>query len=454
MTEQVDSLGLWWLPDRDDHRVPGRFVWNQESGGELHLIGQLIPDIWEDHALPDGGVQKVRTTRVGREGRTYPIIHGQIGRRAFTLLDSFSTRREDPSIDVVALEKVHVNRALESSAWFLDADDLKFDRASVELRHLTAWIDRSGISVDNPMFDGTGDLFAVISVAPLPALKVVHGEGTVSFAQTLRGTGDNLHSAGVDQRWDLNLSFPTVRSLDVFTDLASDLQDLVSIAVGTIADFDRLTLQHPDVPLRSVGGTPIRDFRDEVVYRAKWSNRSENTETVKPHDRYFSFEDFGEMAGVARWLEIAQTYRTELGRVMATRYSSSMHLEDRVMNVCAALDSFDKVRRNTGDERINFVERIKECVAFGGGPILELLPADTDAWAKKVKEVRHDLAHHKDRFRQNAIQIDHFLSEQLYWLFAICLLRLSGASNNVFVSIGKHGQIRWLSKQAGVSNTP
>lgn len=451
MTEEVDDLGQWWLPVHDELKVPGRFVWDRESGGELHLLGQLIPDEWEDHVLPGGSVQKVRTKRTEPGSLTYPVIHGQVGRRAFTLLDSYSLRRQERALGELALEDIHVNQLLESSAWFMDGDDLRFDRATVAMRHLTAWIGRSGINVEHPRFDRTSDLFSSISTESLPALDVVSDDGKVSFGQSLSETGDRLHSAGVSQRWDLHITFDTVQQIDAFIGIASDIQDLVSIAVGKTASFERVTVRHPEVPLRSLAGEPIGNVRDEILYRARWSNRSSEVEPVRTHGQFFNFDDFDGTDGVRRWMTVAQTYRTELGRVMATRYSAAMYLEDRVMNVCAALDSFDAVRRNAGSPTINFVDRIKESIAFAGDPLTQLLPANTDGWAKTVKEVRHDLAHHKVRFRQNAIQIDHLLSEQLYWLFVLCVLRLADTPDEVYASISKHPQFRWLREQANTT---
>lgn len=448
MTERVDNLGEWWLPDREEAKVPGRFVWDRESGGELHLLGQLVPDEWKDHLLPNGSIQKVRAKRAGPGSLTYPVIHGQVGQRAFTLLDSFSLRRQERLSGELALEDVHVNHVLESSAWFMDGNDLRFDRATVSMRHLTAWIGRSGIEVSHPMIDRAGDSFSVISAESFPSLDVSSDHAEVSFGQSLSGTGDGLHSAGVSQRWDLNIAFGTAQPIDDFTSIASDLQDLISIAVGKTADFERVILGHPDVPLRSLAGMPIGDARDEVRYRARWSNGSGDAEPVKAHERYFSFDQFGGTDGVRRWMTASQTYRTELGRVMATRYSRAMYLEDRIMNVCAALDSFDAVRRAAPDFSINFVDRIKESVKFADWPMAQLLPADIETWAKKVRDVRHDLAHHKARFRQHATQIDHLLSEQLYWLFVFCILRIAGAPGDVYASIIKHPQFRWLSDQA------
>lgn len=45
---------------------------------------------------------------------------------------------------------------------------------------------------------------------------------------------------------------------------------------------------------------------------------------------YFTLDELGGIDAVRRWLVAAQDYRTELARVMATRYSGSMFLEDRI----------------------------------------------------------------------------------------------------------------------------
>jgi hypothetical protein len=453
MTDELEAMGTWWLPGQDKHKVPGRLIWNSDSGGELELLGQLRPDEWEDHKLPDGSVQRVRSKRADTTADlSYAVIHGQVGElRALTLMNCFSTWRQVSfGEDSFTQEKIDVPRVLESSAWFLDLDEVAFDRAAVDLRHLTGWINRSGITVSNPFLEGEPERFAVVEARRLDDIKVPCGDGIVSFVQMLSGDGDRLHSSGVEQRWQLRIAFSAQQSVDQLASIASDVQDLVSIAAGSTADFERVAFEHPDVPLGSLAGPGKRDLRDEVIYRARWSNRSKVLKTVRQNDFYFSFDDFGGSDGLQRWLNLVPSFRTELRRVMATRYNGEMFIEDRVMNTCAALDSFDKVRRNTGKD-VNFVDRIKESVAFVGEPIRELLPSDTNAWADVVRDVRHDLAHHKDRFRNNKVQIDHLLSEQLFWLFVFGMLRLAETPQGTFESIARHRQIRWLAEQAGVA---
>jgi hypothetical protein len=154
------------------------------------------------------------------------------------------------------------------------------------------------------------------------------------------------------------------------------------------------------------------------------------------------------MDGVGRWLDVAERYRTELSRVMATRYSATMFLEDRIMNISAALDSFDKVRRDTGDDKVNYVDRIIQCIDLAGEPFTDLIAQDGREWAKSVKETRHDLAHHRERFRLDGSVGEHLQSEQLFWLFVMCMLRLTDAPTAVFDGISNHPQVRWLSEQA------
>jgi ApeA N-terminal domain 1 len=160
---------------------------------------------------------------------------------------------------------------------------------------------------------------------------------------------------------------------------------------------------------------------------------------------YFTFDHLGGIDGIGRWLAVAADYRSELGRVMATRYREGMVLEDRIMNVSAALDSFDKYRR--GDDDAHYLERIRQCIELAGRPFLDLVAQDPAEWAKSVKEARNDLAHHRERFRVEGNVGDHILAEQLFWLFAICMLRIAQAPDAVYDAISNHAEIRWLSKR-------
>ncbi|PKH37870.1 hypothetical protein CXG46_21010 [Nocardioides alpinus] len=424
----------------------GTFEWSVTDGGTLHLNGQLLPIEVKDNVLPDGSIQKYRS-RDQLETQRYPVIWGEVEGTGYTLLDCFRRSLRELSLED-SIERVHVNRVLEG-ALFDYPNELDGDRVVIDLRHLTGWVDQTGLSTDHPRHsDGGDDRFSIITARTLPTLKVQHGDTSVRFFQSLQEQGDHIHELGIRQRWSLSLVAEEPQPLAAFMDtLASDVQDLVSIAVGRTANFDKVCLQHPALPKMSVGGTPIGDWREDITYYAQWSNHAETTDPVTTHDMYFTLDDLGGMEGIGRWLGVAATYRTELSRVMATRYSPHMFLEDRIMNTSAALDSFDMVRRQTG-KHLDYAERIRHCVDLAGEPFRNLIHVDPITWAEHARETRNDLAHHRERFRLNGSIGEHLHSEQLFWLFAMCILRLADAPPSVFKSIDEHAQLRWLRGQA------
>ncbi|MGC0249817.1 hypothetical protein [Pseudactinotalea sp. Z1748] len=450
MTDTFDLRGKWWLPDSEDHQVFGTLTWSADSGGELHLHDELRPVAWLDKVLADGSVQKYRVHRGGFQ-QTYPLIFGRVGDRAYTLLDSFRLSAREYGSDLRA-EKVHVNRFLEG-AWFEDPDELSVDRIVIDIRHLTGWVGHSGLEVEYPRIEGTDkDLFAVITAKTLPALSIEEEDLTFRLTQGLRGTGDYVHDLGVAQEWSLQIQTPEPQPLATFLATASDFQDLVSIATGKTAQFEKVVLHHPDIPLLSVAGTPIGDARDDITYYIRWSNRTAPCDPIKRHEMYFSFADLGGIEGLGRWLAVAADYRTELGRVMATRYREAMVIEDRIFNVSAALDSFDKHRRTTG-KHVKYAKRIKQCVDLAGQPFLDLIVIDPHLWVERVVTTRDDLAHHRQQIRTDGTVGDHLLAEQLFWLFALCMLRLSDAPDVVYDGISKHRKVRWLTERANASRT-
>jgi hypothetical protein len=440
---------MWWLPEHQHHKVPGMFTWDETAGGTLRLVGQLRPVVLLDNELPDGRVQKYRD-RPGDDDRSYPVVLGEVGHESYTLFNAFQTLLRDWSLEQ-STETVHANAVLEG-AWY-DGPDPDVVRAVMHMRDLAGWVNVSGLDSVHPRLDGTGAEFAVIKARSLPDLEIPYSGATVALGQTLKTTRQGIEILGVEQDWALRIDRDEVAPLQSFVEVASDLQDLVSIATGRTAEFRSVVVQHPDVPQLSVGGTQIGKRRKVLTYHSQWTNRAdfdaEGKDAREPMDArrmYFNLDHLG-LDGVGRWLDTAAGFRTELGRAMSTRYGRG-YLEDHIMNVCAALESFDKHHRGTGENLVHYVARIQACVALAGEQFQHLIVEDPATWSKRVKELRHDLAHHRDRFRMDGSVGGHLISEQLFWLFATCMLRVARAPDAVFVSIANHRQWRWLRAQA------
>ncbi|WP_162799167.1 hypothetical protein [Nocardioides sp. 616] len=454
-----DVLAYWWLPDYPDRRVPGRLTWDPDRGGDLKLMGELRKPVILDNHLADGGVQKYRV-RPNKLERHYPVILGShktnAGREeAYTLLNSLSLN----SVGFHGLEEFpeHISPgALLHGAWYTDPSEIEADRAIFDLSHLSSWVNLSGLEIEYPQLSGSHvDPFIVITGTDLPAFSTTHENAIVELRQLLRQTGDHEHASGVDQSWQLVIKIEPMGELERFTDIAIDIRALVTIGAGKTADITRAVLQHPQLHQHTLDGTPVPAFRDDITYLNRWAHRGSNDSSIRKHDLYFDLEQLGGADGVRRWLDAASTYRTELRRVMATRYTDAMYLEDRIMNTSAALERFDKVRRPDAPKVFrdgkwhvaSFVDRIIACADYAGPTFADLIVEDAPVWAKRVKFVRNQLAHHDDPFRITGEVGEHVLAEQVYWLFVMCLLRECDAPDATFESIARHGQIRWLSEQ-------
>ena len=336
-TPTLEVQGLWWLPEDEEHKVGGTFKWSAEDGGSLSLIGTLREDTWEERPLPGGSTQRVRTSpRWPSEPEVHAVIHGQVGRECYTLLDCLTANRQGSFESAVPSQRLAFSSALKGRAWFVDLDDAAFDRMVIDMRHLTAWINRGGLSIEYPALPRASDApFATITANRVDREVASHGELKVTLVQTFAVQGDGLHECLIEQRWKVQIGYPTLRSMEDLTHVASDLQDLVTMAVGATADFEATRFLHPEVPETYISGDAVKGTRAPITYYARWGNRSTGPhETRKPHEMYFTYDEFGGAGGVGRWLAVAEKYRTELGRVMATRYSEDMYLEDRIMNVC------------------------------------------------------------------------------------------------------------------------
>lgn len=448
----LDVLGYWWLPQFDTHKVPGRLIWDAEKGGTLNLLGELIPFKLKDNVLPDGQVQKYREHRTRLQNQ-FPIIHGRVGNEAFTLLNSFSLNGVGLSGLEEGAEHVATNGVL-AGAWYSEQEGIEADHAIFDIRHLTSWIDTDSITTRYPHLDG--DLkgpYIVITARQAEALTTNCGDAKIRIWNKLDPTGDQATHSGVNHAWRLTIRTDKPSQLEKLTDVAIDLRALVTIGTGRTADIQKTVLQHPELVRRAASGGEIPGFRDDITYYSRWSHRSADLTPVTARNMYFNLAELGGADVIGTWLATTAKYPTELRRVMATRYTDTMYLEDRIANVCAALESFDVIRREIPKGKAEFKERIRASVHHAGEEFLSIVAEPLEDWLKAVVRARNHLAHHGSDFRLNGSVGESLLAEQLFWLFAMNLLREAGAADSAFASIIKHRDLQWLIKQAAEQRT-
>ena len=423
----IDTVGNWWLPHTPEHVVAGRLVFNS-AGGSLDLSGTL------------------ETQARRRLPRAYPIVQGRHGSKIFTLIDTFVSKRSGIGAGS-EVEELAVNGVVVG-AWFESLDDLQADRSTVELRHLTRFVGGTGIDVTYPFAGGTGDDWAQVLTRRQPRLQVTTAGPHFELVHLIDQTGDNVDDFEFHQKWVSRLELNELRPFQTHANIVSDFQDLITIAAGRPASIESFELEHPEVPLQTLAGTNVGDERDPFEYHVRWTSAAEPMQ-VREHEYFFNLDEMGGPAALGRWMTVARTYRSELGRVMSTRYSPSMYLEDRIANMCAALESLHQTAGlEPRSRQVTLVDRIVGCAETAGDEFTTWLPTDVATWAEHVKDLRHDLAHHRERMRLRTSPIDHPTSERLFWLIVFTFLRLAEVDEGAFERIGRSGQFRWLGEQA------
>jgi hypothetical protein len=145
----------------------------------------------------------------------------------------------------------------------------------------------------------------------------LEGGGTVTLGQNLstKGPGNSL---SLTESFSCKLAYDGSVSIEDLLETASDIQDLVSIATDRSAQYGSVQASHPDL----VDHYGSRFF---TVWSAWTALRKEGMRPLWRHDLFFTLDDIGGMKGLAEWMKVAETYRSPLGRTMATKYAETVH---------------------------------------------------------------------------------------------------------------------------------
>ena len=140
MTVIYEGQGLWWLPGRDDKKVPGTITFDSEKGGNLSLIGALSH--WTEYAevvpTEGGGVRMDHTAEVEERSGSYPRIYGEVNGKAITLEDAFQTHSKGNLFGRGSEERIFVNR-LFTELWWGDGESAEVTALAVNMAYLNDW---------------------------------------------------------------------------------------------------------------------------------------------------------------------------------------------------------------------------------------------------------------------------------------------------------------------------
>ncbi|RKF24642.1 hypothetical protein [Micromonospora globbae] len=436
-----EQTGWWCLPGREDRRVPGVLTFDVERGGKLTLIGGLVEVEEVATAVTRNGETSMAIGEDEIEAAgTYDRVLGIVDRKPVTLEHCIEVHRSGGLFAATTKQIIRVGRILHGAQF--GSGEAGGDGLQVGLDWLTEWTQRSGVTGNVKIKEGQETLYTMEG-RRLPTDWIeLEGGGRLGLHHSIRAEMD-VTAPALEQTFQFELDYPDVRTADELIDVASDLQDLISIGTGRTAAFKRLVLFHPDVYQE----TPAGRWHKPIAVHAQWPAEStQRSGRWSNHEAYFGLEDLGGMPGVAKWLIVARKHRETLGKVMATRYAASMYVTDRYYNRVASLEDLNRKEAGDGNQTVSLNRRLTRCAQLAGQPFANLV-AHVDEWVKIVKSDRDDIGHHFGR-RQSQHTLEQFyLSESTYWLYVLCLLRLADAPDAVFAQIAGNYQFEGLARR-------
>jgi hypothetical protein len=444
--DAIEVDGEWWLPELPDRRVHGRLTVAATGRATLHLMNGLrsTRSVGETTDLGNGQIVTTFTEDSLEKAAKYPRILGEASGTAYTLDDCLSTHRSNLFADFGGSERVHAHQVFKG-VWLEGGEEAAFISINVNIQWLPYWMQESGLEeVRSFETDETGNIVAAseaeIRVRSLPAKQVTTAAGaTVTIHQSFGLGGDRVVERSLTQSFDVTVETPNLSPVADLVKIAGDIQSLVAAGTGRQAAFQRVSLKHPDVTNNS-DPAHLRS----IQFFAHWQVQPEKTATLHPHDMLFTFSDLGGIAGVGDWLAVADANRSQLGHVLASRHDNGMRTSDRVLNVAAALEAYDREKHL--DTR-SHARRLTRCASHAGDPFTDLV-GDVAIWVGRMKSARNDVAHH-NLLPSTASDGQLYLALSGYYLFLLCLLRDAHAPKDVFDRMEQHDHFRWVKRRLG-----
>lgn len=425
--------GVFWLPTNPESHIAGRLQFDIVDGGKLDLIGTLSS---ASDVLNDANVPKV--------------LHGVAGGHKYTLRDCQRTNF-NMSMPGIEREAYHVPEIIRGVHITSDTD-FKFVAFRMNTRYLSHWIGTTGISYE--WEPGSLDHYGISYDRPESEVDIT-GFGTIEICYGWNTDGDNFLSSGISHSTFVKATFDTPLPLEDVCSIVSSIQDIITLGMDVTAITTGLSLEHEQHTRELADG---RIVHEHIELFKPWlgADIPESKTRTNSDDILVTFDDMGRVAGLSRWLKTHDMFRLTINSLLSHRYMPKMYGENRLQNAVFAAESFDRARfKNRVESRENFrarrkrileacpqdrewldnflqyaneprlVDRLLRLARYAGGRF-EYLVGNVEAWARHVKNVRNRLVHSEGSSDGPDGLTLFLLSESVYFLVVICLLRECG----------------------------
>jgi hypothetical protein len=388
--EELDLSGWWWLPDNEDKKVPGVMTFSDDEGIRLKLIGSF-----KDPTQLGSGDQD-----------QYPLILGLTGEGNLVTLFEAMPLHTSFTFPALTTRQEFWARVGCTGARFLQPEQARFHKATLEYTYLADWVGRSGF---HPEYDTEGGILSKYSLTyTFPEeVKAAIANGEVCITYAVKWRGDQLRELSLSQSTCIRVDLREDLTFDEWlTNFAGPLQNLLTLATMRPNAVTRISVYSRDKSLTTSKGE--REVPIDLFYQQVWHEKVQ-AKPLFPHDMLFTLHDVAEDFGsvLKRWLRVAKELDGVCNLFFSVRYRPTFS-ENLFLNTVQAVEPYHRAK--TGGRR----RSLRNCISYLLAVTQEVassLITDENTFIRKVVATRNYYTHHDPRLRRKAAT-----GSELYWL--------------------------------------
>ncbi|MFB9194670.1 HEPN domain-containing protein [Actinomadura verrucosospora] len=437
--QEIDSPGVFWLPDSPEDKLSGRLTFSPTGKVRLNLVGEFA------HA-------KFRSFDQFQ-------IHGWIGSDPITLDGCFSNgvyrKYSGVSESRFAANRMFIGHIFKDQ-------ELNFQQVCINVSHLAEWTGRTGIHVQESTDQSNS--FSISYTHP-PEEISEFSRGRVSLGQSW-SRKTQLSKAEIIQQPFIRIEYnELVHCDDILTDVGR-VQDLLTLCIDSPADTDKVIFCRPDIHSTMLSGDSSGSPQ-RIEFRAPRLRYKpiEERKNLTPDSMLLTYSELGGTSSIASWLDETGAFERPLNSLMSVRNTDRIYAENRFLNVAFAAEAYHRstqggsymdqaeferlladYERITPDEHKKWLQsrlgygndaplskRLRQ-LAQRSRPATRTLIDQEGRWAETISKVRNELTHlgaGPSPFTGSDL---FFLSESVYSVVRVCMLNTCGISPQTWMS--------------------
>ncbi len=327
--EEYIKTGYFWLPERDQHKIPGILTIKDGGDIELEIVGHFNENIIN---IINGDDDLSR-------------IIGHIEKDGLVTLDNCFYTKKNISFGGISKSKIYVNKVLCGVAYDKN-EDLTFNSLSFSVDCMDEWVSISGINVENNFDNRTA------TIRYTPPKNITYSldndmQLEICFAYTLPGF-PNTTEAKITQRTYFKLKSEKLRLLSDFIEIAHKITNLMCFAIDSTVALKNVSATSVEIQ-RELGKGKFYPVTVNIYYRS--ITYTENIPNKSWHQMLFSYGVIKPNAQDVfnNWINAYEILSPVLNLYFSTKVGAQKYLDGKFLALVQGLESY---HRRTSDEKL------------------------------------------------------------------------------------------------------